>query len=369
MAGVKLQRIFMTKILTVLGARPQFIKASVVSQAIQKAPGLQEVVVHTGQHFDNNMSEVFFTELGMNKPAYQLDIHGGGHGEMTGRMLIAIEQVLEQEKPDVVMVYGDTNSTLAGALAAVKMHIPVAHVEAGLRSFNMRMPEEVNRIVTDRISRWLFTPTDSASHNLRAEGYAADLIRQVGDVMYDVALFHGAKVTDHGRTLEMLGLAPKSYILATIHRAENTDDSARLSAIVQGLNRAADKRDVVWPLHPRTRQVLAKSGLLQELQQSVHLIDPVGYLDMVQLEKYAVVIATDSGGVQKEAFFHKVPCVTLRDETEWTELVASGWNHLVSSDSMKSLGSTLELAISRKPNTIAPYGAGDAAGLIAAAFK
>ncbi len=359
----------MTKILTVLGARPQFIKASVVSEAIQQVRGLQEVVVHTGQHFDTNMSEVFFTELGMSKPAYQLDIHGGSHGEMTGRMLVAVEQALEQESPDVVMVYGDTNSTLAGALAAVKMHIPVAHVEAGLRSFNMRMPEEVNRILTDRISHWLFTPTDGASRNLHAEGYAGGKIRQVGDVMYDVALIHGAKVTEHGRMLEKLNLAPKSYILATIHRAENTDDPARLSVIVQGLIQAADRMAVVWPLHPRTRQVLAKAGLLHGLQRSIHLIEPLGYLDMVQLEKYAAVIATDSGGVQKEAFFHKIPCVTLRDETEWVELVASGWNRLVALDCAASLDSAISLAFNHKPEDASPYGHGDAAQAIVDALK
>src|SRR5690606_35810507 len=242
----------MKKILTVLGARPQFIKASVVSAEIAKHPSLTEAVVHTGQHFDGNMSDIFFDELGMSAPQYQLDIHGGGHGEMTGRMLIDVERVIETERPDVVLVYGDTNSTLAGALAACKLHVPVAHVEAGLRSFNMRMPEEVNRILTDRISSWLFTPTDSASQNLLNEGVAKERIIQVGDVMYDVSLFHGARVSQAGGALGSLGLAPKQFILATIHRAENTDDHTRLHNVVESLIKISKEvMPVVWPLHPR----------------------------------------------------------------------------------------------------------------------
>ena len=239
------------KILTVLGARPQFIKASVVSAAIAQHPELTEVVVHTGQHFDANMSDVFFDELGMQTPAHQLDIHGGGHGDMTGRMLVALEQVMQAEKPDVVLVYGDTNSTLAGALAAVKLHIPVAHVEAGLRSFNLRMPEEVNRILTDRISRWLFTPTDSATRHLAAEGQSGEKVVQVGDVMYDVALHHGARVTAEGRALAAYGLKPGGYVLATIHRAENTDDAQRLTTIVRaaGVDRRAPGRLAAAPAH------------------------------------------------------------------------------------------------------------------------
>ena len=207
----------MKKILTVLGARPQFIKASVVSHAIAATPGLTEVLAHTGQHFDANMSDVFFAELGMAKPDYFLDIHGGTHGAMTGRMLEAVEKVMLQEKPDAVLVYGDTNSTLAGALAAAKLHIPVAHVEAGLRSFNMAMPEEINRILTDRISRWLFTPTQAATANLQREGYAADKIIEVGDVMYDVALHHGSRVQPGTGLMAQLGLTEKNYVLATIH--------------------------------------------------------------------------------------------------------------------------------------------------------
>lgn len=349
------------KIITVLGARPQFIKASVVSHAIAQSGMLTEVVVHTGQHFDANMSDVFFSELGMVKPAYHLDIHGGTHGIMTGRMLAEVERVLLAEKPDAVLVYGDTNSTLAGALAAVKLHIPVAHVEAGLRSFNMAMPEEVNRILTDRISRWLFTPTDVAAQHLVREGFAAGQVIPVGDVMYDVALHHGARVTAEGGLLLRLGLKPKNYLLATIHRAENTDHPERLAAIVDALETMAESLSVVWPLHPRTRAVLQQAGRLDELSRRVALIEPVGYLDMVQLEKYAALIATDSGGVQKEAFFYQVPCVTLRDETEWVELVEAGWNRLAPPTDADEVLAALRASIGSVGREMTPYGTGDAA--------
>ena len=351
----------MRKIVTVLGARPQFVKASVVSHAMRQSGQLEEVLVHTGQHFDVNMSDVFFEELGMHKPDYFLDIHGGGHGAMTGRMLEQVEKVLLAEMPEAVLVYGDTNSTLAGALAAAKLHIPVAHVEAGLRSFNIAMPEEVNRILTDRISHWLFTPTATASAHLLREGVHAAQIEEVGDVMYDVALHHGSRVSAEGRVLGRLGLTPDSYVLATVHRAENTDDAQRLLAIVEGLQAVAQRLPVVWPLHPRTRGVLQRMGLLQGLSPRVRLIDPVGYLDMVQLEKYACVIATDSGGVQKEAFFYRVPCVTLRDETEWVELVDAGWNRLVTPNSSDVVCDTIVAAIGTTGNSVEPYGKGDAA--------
>lgn len=351
----------MKKILTVLGARPQFIKASVVSRAIVETQELSEVVVHTGQHFDANMADVFFSELGMAKPAYLLNIHGGTHGAMTGRMLEAVEQVLLQEKPDAVLVYGDTNSTLAGALAAAKLHIPVAHVEAGLRSFNMHMPEEINRILTDRISRWLFTPTAGAYQQLCREGFMPQQIITVGDVMLDVALHHGNRVHAVVGVMAQLGLAEKNYILVTIHRAENTDHLQRLSAIVDALIATAQHIPVVWPVHPRTRAVLQSFGQLERLTQHVKLIGPVGYLDMVQLERYATVIATDSGGVQKEAFFHRVPCVTLRDETEWVELVESGWNRLASPLSPEAVSMAVLQAMGTQGSDIHPYGEGDAA--------
>jgi UDP-GlcNAc3NAcA epimerase len=351
----------MRKVVTVLGARPQFIKASVVSHALRESGALDEVVVHTGQHFDANMSDVFFQELGMAAPAYSLDIHGGHHGAMTGRMLAEVERVLLAEKPAAVLVYGDTNSTLAGALAAVKLQIPVAHVEAGLRSFNLAMPEEVNRILTDRISHWLFAPTVGAASHLRREGVAPEQIVPVGDVMYDVALHHGARVGVDGRVLGRLGAKPGSYVLATVHRAENTDHAQRLMDIVDGLEDVAVHLPVVWPLHPRTRGVLQREGRLDRLSPDVRLIDPVGYLDMVQLERHAAVIATDSGGVQKEAFFYGVPCVTLRDETEWVELVDAGWNRLAPPVSAQAVSAAVLGAIGKRGTDVKPYGAGDAA--------
>jgi len=317
------------KILTIIGARPQFIKASVVSKAIQETAGLQEVLLHTGQHFDTNMSDVFFDQLAIPRPDYQLDIHGGNHGDMTGRMLIEIEKVLLQEKPDWVLVYGDTNSTLAGALAAVKLHIPVAHVEAGLRSFNMQMPEEVNRILTDQISRVLFCPTDSAMVNLKKEGFTDKKIDvlKVGDVMQDSAnLFAQRSVAPKDFSLE------NGFILTTLHRAENTDNPQRLKAIVEALNHLHHHVvPVVLPLHPRTRNVIAEQGLVLE----VHIIDPVGYLEMIWLLQHTGLVLTDSGGVQKEAFFFGKACVTMRDQTEWIELIESGANELVSADTDK----------------------------------
>ncbi len=351
----------MKTIVTVIGARPQFIKASLVSHAITRQRGLREVLVHTGQHFDANMSDVFFAELGMAPPAHQLAIHGGRHGAMTGQMLAAVEQVLVDVAPDAVLVYGDTNSTLAGALAAVKLHIPVAHVEAGLRSFNMAMPEEVNRILTDRISRWLFTPTDTAQAHLLREGVAAAQIVPVGDVMYDVALHHGARAPAQGGCLAALGLQAGGYVLATVHRAENTDDPARLAAVVQGLAQVAVQNPVVWPLHPRTRGALARDPALGAAAARLRLIDPAGYLDMLQLEKGAAVIATDSGGVQKEAFFFRVPCVTLRDETEWVETVQLGWNRLAPPKDAVAVASAVAAALGARGQEASPYGQGDAA--------
>lgn len=355
------------KIITILGARPQFIKAAAVSRAIAENNSsigknhsiIHETVIHTGQHFDANMSDVFFAELGMEKPAYHLGIHGGSHGEMTGRMLVEIEKVLLKVKPDAVLVYGDTNSTLAGALAAVKLHIPVAHVEAGLRSFNMAMPEEVNRILTDRISRWLFTPTVAAGQHLTREGFATEQIIPVGDVMYDVALHHGSKISAGDGLLQFLGLKPRDYILATIHRAENTDNPERLSSIVDAFSIVSRDIPLVWPMHPRTRNILDTTD--RQLSPNLKIIDPVGYLDMVQLEKYASLIATDSGGVQKEAFFYQVPCVTLRDETEWVELVESGWNRLAPPVDADTVLSALRDSIGSTGQKVKPYGAGDAA--------
>lgn len=355
------------KVLTILGARPQFIKASVVTAEFAQRRGVEEVVVHTGQHFDENMSGVFFAELDMPIPRYQLDIHGGTHGEMTGRMLAGVEKVMLEERPDVALVYGDTNSTLAGALAAAKLHIPVAHVEAGLRSFNMRMPEEVNRIVSDRVSNWLFSPTTEAVKHLQREGIDATRIHNVGDVMYDVALHHGKRAAEAGEgVLAALGLVGKPFVLATIHRAENTDVPERLRAIVGGLVQVAKELSVVWPLHPRTRGVLEQQGLLAQLSSSVQLIEPQGYLDMIRLEQAAMVIATDSGGVQKEAFFHGVPCITLRDETEWVELVQAGWNRLVPPLDASTIATAVLSVRGQTGAIVKPYGNGDAAKRIVA---
>jgi UDP-GlcNAc3NAcA epimerase len=353
------------KIVTVIGARPQFIKASAVSAVLAQSDRLREIVVHTGQHFDANMSDVFFAELGMRQPDYQCAIHGGTHGDMTGRMLIEIEKVLLSEKPDAVLVYGDTNSTLAASLAAIKLHIPIAHVEAGLRSFNMRSPEEVNRILTDRVSRWLFTPNKEAGAHLVREGARLEQIHQVGDVMFDVALRHGERVTPNGGVLGRLreehGVQAGEYCLATIHRAENTDDPARLATIVEALSGLARDIKVVLPLHPRTRSILAGQGKLEALQQAMVLLEPLGYLAMVQMEKYAAVIATDSGGVQKEAFFYRVPCVTLRNETEWAELVRAGWNRLAPPLDATSVLQALRASLGSTGEEVAPYGSGDAA--------
>ena len=318
------------KILTIVGARPQFIKAAAVSRRLQSHPGIQEVLVHTGQHYDENMSDVFFQELEIPAPHYHLGIGSYTHGVQTGRMLEAIEEVLLKESPDWVLVYGDTNSTLAGAIAAVKLHIKVAHVEAGLRSFNRRMPEEINRVLTDQASNLLFAPTPTSVKNLQHEGIGQEKIHLVGDVMYDAALDYGMKAEEKSHILEHLGLTPKNYVLATVHRAENTDDPIRLRAIFTGLTVVSENIPVLLPLHPRTRAALLREGLLENVSQFLRLIEPVGYLDMVMLEKNAKLIATDSGGVQKEAFFYRVPCVTLREETEWVELVELGWNRLLS---------------------------------------
>jgi len=316
------------RLTTIVGARPQFIKAAAVSRVLRANGGVEELLVHTGQHYDENMSDVFFDELEIPQPDYHLGIGSGSHGTQTGRMLEAIERVLREERPDGVLVYGDTNSTLAGALAAAKLHVPVAHVEAGMRSFNRRMPEEINRVLTDHLSGLLFASTQTAVNNLRHEGIPAEAVHLVGDVMYDVALYYAHRAATQSRVLAALGLAARQYVLATIHRAENTDHAGRLAAIVGGLEQVAQEIPVVFPVHPRTRKVLEHQGRLPTGCPGLRLVAPVGYLDMVTLEKNAAVIATDSGGVQKEAYLYRVPCVTLRDETEWVELVEVGANRL-----------------------------------------
>lgn len=292
----------MKKILTVVGARPQFVKAAIVSRALQKQPGLKEILVHTGQHFDANMSQIFFDELELPPIAHQLQVTTGMHGKQTGEMLVALEQVFIDEKPDYLLIYGDTNSTLAAALAAAKLHIPIAHVEAGLRSYNRKMPEEVNRIVADQLSDILFTPTQLATTTLRQEGFPAARIREVGDVMYDAALYYGEKAQGHSQILSKLN-RNDAYILATIHRAENTDDYARLLVIFTALEKISKTLPIVMPLHPRTHKVIAAHYPHLLTNTNIQLIEPVGFLDMISLEKQAKLIITDSGGVQKEAFF------------------------------------------------------------------
>ena len=317
----------MKTIMTVLGARPQFIKAAAVSRAISRHAGLRERIIHTGQHYDAAMSDIFFDEMGIPKPDHQLSIGGGSHGAMTGDQLKHIEAILETERPDWVLVYGDTNSTLAGALAAAKLHIPVAHVEAGLRSFNRRMPEEINRVLTDHLSELLFAPTPAACRQLRREGIDTEGIHLCGDVMMDAALHYRDQARPPACIAE-LGLEPGDFLLCTIHRAENTDSPDRLRAILEGLSASA--RPIVLPLHPRTRKTLQALQLTPKAP--IHLVDPVGYLEMTWLEMNCVAVVTDSGGVQKEAYFHGKPCITLRDETEWTELVELGVNTLTGAD-------------------------------------
>lgn len=350
------------KIATVLGARPQFIKAAVVSKAFRSCTDIEEVIVHTGQHYDENMSEVFFQELDIARPAYNLGIGSGLHGLQSGRMLEAIEGVLLEEVPDWVLVYGDTNSTLAGVLAAAKLHIPVAHVEAGLRSFDRRMPEEINRVVADHTSELLFAPTKAALQNLRREGLPESSIHLVGDVMYDAAIYYGSKAKAHSQVLHELGLTTKEYLLATLHRAENTDSLECLRLILDGLAQIAREVPVVLPIHPRTRRILNERGIVTEVSRCIRLIDPVGYLDMMMLEKNARLIATDSGGVQKEAYFHGVPCVTFRETTEWVELIELGWNRLAPPVSPATVISGLRDGLESKPlSTQTPYGDGHAA--------
>lgn len=318
----------MKKIVTILGARPQFIKAAAVSNTLRT--GFTEILVHTGQHYDANMSDVFFEELNIPKPNYHLNIGSGNHGAQTGAMLIEIEKVLLNEKPDFVLVYGDTNSTLAGAVAASKLLIPVIHVEAGLRSFNKAMPEEQNRIMTDHVSSILFVPTQTAIDNLRNEGITKGVVN-VGDVMYDAILHFSGIAETTSRILDTTGVERGKYILCTIHRAENTNTIERLRNIIDALNASGQK--IVLPLHPRTQKYMAEYGL--KLSGNIHLIEPVGYLDMVMLEKHAAKIVTDSGGVQKEAYFLHKPCITLRDETEWVETVKAGWNVICGADRQK----------------------------------
>lgn len=313
------------KILTILGARPQFIKAAALSRALTQLDNLEEIIVHTGQHYNQNMSDIFFEEMKIPKPKYTLKTGGKNHGAMTGQQLEEIEKILMQEKPDVVLVYGDTNSTLAGALAAVKLHIPIAHVEAGLRSFNKKMPEEINRILTDQVSDYLFVPSEQAKLNLLKEGIEVNKIFNVGDIMYDVALYYTKKMQ---KPIWFDDLRLESFVLCTIHRAENTDNRLRLIQIIEGLRLSG--KDIILPLHPRTYKKIVDFEIV--LPSNIHVVEPVGYLEMVWLQKSCELIVTDSGGMQKEAYFHNKFCVTLREETEWIELVDLKINVLVGAD-------------------------------------
>ena len=347
------------KVVTIVGARPQFVKAAIISRAFTQMADVNEVMVHTGQHYDENMSEIFFEEMNIPRPAYQLKAGGGNHGAMTGRMLAGIEKILLDEDPDCVLVFGDTNSTLSGALASAKLHIPVAHIEAGLRSFNRNMPEEINRVLTDHLSKLLFCPTVRAVENLGREAIDKG-VYHVGDVMYDAALLFG-KVAEKGSgIIKRLNLDGKTFCLATIHREENTEDPARLQTIVESLGAIANPlSQVILPLHPRTLKYLKKYGLLtfSSGNKYFRFIEPVSFLDMVALEKKAKIIITDSGGVQKEAYFHCVPCVTIRDETEWVETIECGWNTLVSANKERII-SAVEMAPAKDRRPIKDYGEG-----------
>ena len=317
------------RIASIVGARPNFIKLAPVSREIRK--DAEELIIHTGQHYDYEMDKIFFQELGIPEPDYHLGIGSGSHGHQTGEMLKGIEDVLMKEKPDMALVFGDTNTTLAGALAATKLHMPVAHIEAGLRSFDRNMPEEINRVLVDHCSDLLFCPTETAVGNLKKEGMIKG-VHLTGDVMADILKDCIRIAEKSSRILDDLDLKPKEYYLATVHRAENTDDPGRLKRITDAL---CEMGDVLFPCHPRTEKLLRDGALWDRLNKEVRVIKPVGYLDMLLLEKSARKILTDSGGVQKEAYMLKVPCITMRDETEWVETVEDGWNVLVGADKEK----------------------------------
>ena len=338
------------KVVTVIGARPQFIKAAAVSRAFRHQSNIEEILIHTGQHFDGAMSDIFFQELDLPAPKYNLGIAGQSHAAMTGRMMEAIETILIDEKPDICMVYGDTNSTLAGALAAAKLHVPIAHVEAGLRSFNRRMPEEINRVVTDHLAAVQFCPTQASIENLRREGISSH-VHHTGDVMFDATQFAIAAIADKQDVLKRFGIRAGEYNICTIHRAENTDDPARLSAVVDYLRTTTSELPLVLPLHPRTRSALQKHGLNMDF---AIVTEPLGYFELNMLLAGTVMVYTDSGGLQKEAYFHGKPCVTLRDETEWVETINHGWNRLWQG---------ADYVTPRQP--ITDYGTGNAADKIA----
>jgi UDP-GlcNAc3NAcA epimerase len=353
------------KIITIVGARPQFVKAAIVSRALAQSGAIEERLVHTGQHYDDRMSRIFFEQLEIPEPAHWLGVGSGSHGRQTGRMLEAIEEVLLAEQPEYVLVYGDTNSTLAGTLAAVKLHIPVAHVEAGLRSFNRRMPEEINRVLTDHAATLLFCPTTTALENLRAEGITAG-VHLVGDVMFDSARHFAEIAASKVDPLREWHVQPKQFVLMTCHRAENTDDPARLRSILTAAARMAESIPVVFPVHPRTRKTI--EGLHLHPPAGVRLIEPLSYLEMLALQRHAAVVLTDSGGLQKEAFILGTPCVTLRAETEWTETLADRANLLADADTARICAAVDEQRRRTRPlpDAAPHYGGGRAAEQICA---
>lgn len=354
------------KLVTIIGARPQFIKACMVSKRLRQDVSIQEVLVHTGQHYNANMSDVFFNQLNIPKPDYHLGIGSGSHGEQTGKMLIELEKVLVKEKPDAVLVYGDTNSTIAGSLASSKLHIPIIHVESGLRSFNRRMPEEINRIVTDHLSSLLFCPSQAAADQLKSEGITKG-VYATGDIMYDAVLHYKDKAQEQSTILKQLNLTSKEYYVATIHRAENTDDLQRLAAIMESFSKLG--KQVILPLHPRTKKQLQLLDFpVSNKKGNLIFIDPLDYFDMLALMSQANTILTDSGGVQKEAYMLRIPCVTLRDETEWVETVESHWNQLVDASDPAAIVKTVHQA-KKQPVYPALFGDGHSANQIYTIMK
>jgi len=356
------------KIVTVVGARPQFVKAAILSKAFAHHRDIIEVIVHTGQHYDLALSAVFFEEMRIPEPFHNLNVGSGPHGYQTGQMLAKVEAVLTTERPDAVLVYGDTNSTLAGALAGVKLGIPVAHVEAGLRSYNRQMPEEINRVLTDHASDLLFAPTLTAAANLSKEGIPVRRVHLTGDVMLDAVKQYG-RIARNRKIFSEFGIEPGRFVLATIHRAENTDDADRLKIIFTALVKVSSHFPVVLPLHPRTRNALDRLDLLSTAPGTLTVMNPVGYLDMLALEAGASVVVTDSGGVQKEACFCGVPCVTVRDETEWPELIDAGWNTLARPLSRDSVVAAILASIGTRGAETAAFGDGSAATKIAAVLR
>lgn len=348
------------KIVSIVGARPQFIKAAPVSKLVRKE--FSEILVHTGQHYDQNMSPIFFKELSIPKPDYNLGIGSGFHGEQTGKMLIEIEKVLMIEKPNIVLVYGDTNSTAAGSLAGAKLRIPVVHVEAGLRSFNSKMPEEINRVIADHLSDLLFCPTQTAVNNLGKEGITKG-VYNVGDVMYDSLIFYKKLAGQKSKILQTLGLKPKSYLFATVHRPENTDKKSNLQNIFRAFGESNE--NIILPIHPRTNKMLEQFKI--KIPQSVKIIEPLGYLDSLQLQANAKKILTDSGGIQKEAYILGVPSITLRSETEWIETVEDGWNTLVGSNKKEILKKIKSFSPNGRRKDI--FGDGEAAQQIVSVLK